>query len=222
MRKKTTRVKKSKPKRRKKYVPKKIAVDLPFNMNHPDLAPQVEFAFECGGKEFYRMAHEFRLPTGRYKFLDAFLIEHELRMTPKMFHDYLDRIENQINGRGGVIEISKIAVTVHNMRTHANLLFVPDTIKKLASVVYFDETEDLRDYDADYAKKKIALWETDEQYAFFLKRPIVELLNLEGISVTSLQTYIQSAQGQIEELTLDQSKQSLENSLKTETSKSNV
>src|SRR5688572_4917524 len=193
---------------KKRIVYKTPKVDLPFNLRHPDLAGHTELAFECKGKKFYRMAHEFRMPTGRYKFLDAYLLEHELRMTPKMFTDYLDKIEFDLNGKGGTINLTRIAITIHNMRTHANLLFVPDTIKKLASVVYFDDTEDLRDYDPEYGKKKIALWETDEQYSFFLTRPIVELLNLEGISVTSLQTYMDQAQIVLEELTLDQSKPS--------------
>jgi hypothetical protein len=193
---------------KKRIVYKTPKVDLPFNLRHPDLASHTELAFECKGKKFYRMAHEFRMPTGRYKFLDAYLLEHELRMTPKMFNDYLDKIEFDLNGKGGTINLTRIAITIHNMRTHANLLFVPDTIKKLASVVYFDDTEDLRDYDPEYGKKKIALWETDDQYSFFLTRPIVELLNLEGISVTSLQTYMDQAQIVLEELTLDQSKPS--------------
>jgi hypothetical protein len=194
------------------YRTKTPKVDLPFNLHHPDLAGHTELAFECKGKKFYRMAHEFRMPTGRYKFLDAYLLEHELRMTPKMFNDYLDKIEALLNGKGGVINLSQIAVTVHNMRTHANLLFVPDTIKKLASVVYFDDSEDLRDYDPEYGKKKIAIWETDDTYAFFLTKPIVELLNLEGTSVTSLQTYMNQAQIVLEGLTLDQRKPSSENS----------
>lgn len=208
-------LKKRKPANKKPRRPYRSRIpkaDLPFNLHHPDLAGHTEFAFECKGKKYYRMAHEFRMPTGRYKFLDAYLIEHELRMNPKMFHDYLDRIEAVLNGRGGTIKLSDIAVTVYNMRTHANLLFVPDTIKKLASVVYFDDTEDLRDYDTDYGKKKISLWETDEQYTFFLTRPIVELLNLEGISVTSLQTFIQTAEDTIKELTLDPQKPSLASS----------
>lgn len=209
-------MKKKIPKKRKpaskkpmrKYSAPVNKADLPFNMHHPDIAPQVEFAFECKGKNYYRMSHEFRLPTGRYKFLDAYLTEHELRMTPKMFHDYLDKIDNQVN-RG---ELAKIAVTSYNMRTHANLLFVPDTIRKLAAVIYFDETEDLRDYNPDYGQKKIKDWDEDGKYAFFLTRPIVELLNLEGISVTSLQTYIQSAEETIKELTIDPSKPSLASS----------
>jgi len=205
MRKKTPKARK--PKRRVKKI-RKPHTEQAFNIYHPDVNPQIEFAFECKGKQYYRMSHEFRLTAGRYKFLDAFLREHELRMTPKMFNDYLDKIEAQLNGRSGTIELSKIAVMIYNMRSHANLAFLPETIEKLASVVYFDETEDLRDYDPEYGKKKIAEWKEDGQYSFFLTRPIVELLNLEGISVTSLEKYMQSAQETIRELISDPSKPS--------------
>lgn len=203
----------------RKRVIKVSKKNLPFNLHHPDLAGHTEFAFSCKGKNYYRMAHEFRMPVGRYKFLDAYLLEHELRMTPKMFHDYLDRMESFLNGRGGQINLTGLAVTINNMRTHANVMFVPKTIKKLASVVFFDETEDLRDYDEQYGDKKIAEWEADGSYAFFLTRPIVELLNLEGISQTSLQTYMNFVETTLNALTSEQSPQSSGNSSATETSK---
>lgn len=158
------------------------------------------------------MAHEFRMPTGRYKFFDAYLLEHDLRMTQKMFNDYLDKIEAVLNGRGGTIKLGDIHVLVHNMRTHAKLAFVPSTIKRLASVVYFDDTEDLRDYDPEYGEKKIADWETDDKYTFFLTRPITELLNLEGISPESLQTYMRWAETTLKELTSAPQTPSSENS----------
>lgn len=186
--------------------------ELPFNLHHPDLAGHTEFAFECKGKKYYRMAHEFRMPTGRYKFFDAYLLEHDLRMTQKMFNDYLDKIEAVLNGRGGTIKLGDIHVLVHNMRTHAKLAFVPSTIKRLASVVYFDDTEDLRDYDPEYGEKKIADWETDDKYTFFLTRPITELLNLEGISPESLQTYMRWAETTLKELTSAPQTPSSENS----------
>lgn len=218
---KKKRTQKPKKIRSKPYRPRKVVTpkNLPFNLNHPDLAGMTEFAFECKGKKYYRMVHEFRMPTGRYKFFDAYLLEHQLRMTPEMFNQYLDRIDSILNGRGGTIKLSDIAVTVYNMRTHANLLFVPDTIKKLASVTYFDDTEDLRDYDPEYGQKKIAEWMTDETYAFFLTRPITELLNLGDTSLASLLTYMNWAETTLKELTSAPWPPSSENSSGTETSK---
>lgn len=175
--------------------------ELPYNLRHPDIAPNIEFAFECLGKKYYRMAQEFRLPAGRYKFLDAYLQEHEMRMSVDMLNAYIDKIEATINGRAGVIKLSDIAVVAYNMRTHAKLGFMPDNIQRLASVVYFDESEDLRDYDQKYGEKKIKDWLSDGKYSFFLTRPIDELLNIRGISVESLQIYISQQRAIITELT---------------------
>lgn len=191
--------------------------ELPYNMHHPELANQVEFAFECKGKKYYRMAHEFRLPAGRYKFLDAYLREHEMRMTLPMLETYLDKIEAILNGKAGTIKLSDIAVTVHNMRTHTKLAFLPETIYRLSSVTYFDDSEDLRDYDKTHGEKKIKDWLADGKLAFFLTRPIVELLNLEGISLERLQTYINQQEEIIKDLTSEVSTPSSEPLLKSET-----
>lgn len=193
--------------------------EIPFNVYHPDIEPNIEFAFECKGKKYYRMTQEFRMPTGRYKFLDAYLQEHEMRMDLNMLNAYIDKIEAVLNGKAGIIKLSDIAVTCHNMRTHARLGFMPENIQRLASVVYFDDTEDLRDYDPNYGKKKIQDWLSDGKYAFFLTRPIDELLNIRGISVESLAAYISQQSEIIQELTLDQQMQSSQNSSKDETGK---
>jgi hypothetical protein len=195
--------------------------ELPFNLHHPEIAQNVEFAFECKGIKYYRMSQDFRLPTGRFKFLDAYLAEHEMRMSVPMMLAYLDKIEGSLNGTGrnGQINLTTALVNIHNMRTHANLAFLPDNIERLASVVYFDETEDLRDYDPIHAKKKITDWKSDGKYSFFLTRPICELLNIQGISIESLETSIQASKIILRELTSDQQTPSLDNSSETETLK---
>lgn len=185
--------------------------EKPYNMHHPDLAGQVEFAFECGGKKFYRMSNEYRLPTGRYKWLAAALEEVELRMNLKTLEAYLDEMEKNLNGKKGDINLGKVWQIIYAMRTRTKLAFEPDTIKRLASVVYFDASEDLRDWDKKYAEEKIALWDKHESYAFFLTSPIEELLNLRGISVESLKNYISHTEAIIKELTLDHTTVSSEN-----------
>lgn len=195
--------------------------DPPFNIYHPDLSDKIEFAFECGptfGKrKFYRMksdvneTNEFRLPTGRYKWIDAFLAEVNLRMTVGTLHAYLNDIEKSLNGGKGEIRLDKAFQTIYNIRTRLNLGFDPQLVKNLASIVYFDETEDLSDYDKAYCDKKIRFWEKHEVYDFFLIRPIAELCNLNGTSVSDLKTYIQVASQMIKDLTLEPEKVSSEN-----------
>lgn len=191
---------------------KRRTKELPHNLNHPEYCERVEEAFECQGVTYYRMKHEFHLPAGRYKFLDAALMEVDMRMTLPMLVAYLDKIEAALNGKGGTIKLSDISVIVHNMRTHANLGFHPETVRRLAAIIYFDDTEDLRDYDHEYGTKKIEAWNSDGKLSFFLTRPIVELLNLQDTSVESLERFIRLQEEIIKELTSDPQTPSLENS----------
>lgn len=197
---------------------KKKRKDPPFNIHHPDLQDKIEFAFECGPtlnkRKFYRMkadvneTNEFRLPTGRYKWIDAFLAEVNLRMTSEMLQMYLNELEKHLDGGKGVINLSKAFQVIYAMRTRVNLGFDPNLIKTLASIVYFEETEDLSDYDKTYCDKKIKYWERYDCYDFFLTRPIAELCNLNGSSVHALKTYIQTAEQLIKDLTFEQGNQS--------------
>lgn len=192
----------------------------PFNIHHPDLRDKIEFAFECGPalnkRKFYRMksdendTNEFRLPTGRYKWIDAFLAEVNLRMTAGMLQTYLSELEKHLDGGKGVINLSKAFQVIYAMRTRINLGFDPHLVKTLASIVYFDESEDLSDYDKTYCDKKIKYWESYDCYDFFLTRPIAELCNLNGSSVTALKTYIQTAEQLIKDLTFAPENPSLE------------
>lgn len=192
----------------------------PFNIHHPDLQDKIEFAFECGPtlnkRKFYRMKadidsfNEFRLPTGRYKWVDAFLAEVNLRMTGDTLAAYLNELEKNLDGTKGQINLGKAFQIIYAMRTRTNLGFDPQLVKTLASIVYFDESEDLSDYDKSYCDKKIKYWEKYDCYDFFLTRPIAELCNLNGSSEHALKTYIQTAEQLLRDLTLGQGNQSSE------------
>lgn len=165
------------------------------------MAGKTEFAFECGGVKYYRAVKDFILPVGRYKFIDARLSEAELRMDLKTLKAYIEQLKKFLDGSQGTINLAKAFQTIYAMETRSNLAFEPETIKRLAAVVYFDETEDLRDYDDEYGQKKIAHWEKHGNYSFFLTRPIGELLNLSDISEASLQRYIQQVSEILKDLT---------------------
>ena len=86
-----------------------------------------------------------------------------------------------------------------------NLAFNIETIKRLASVVYFDETENLMLFDSEYGQKKVKEWEMHDFIGFFLQTPIKELLQLEGISETSLRNFMESQSQVLRDLTLNPS-----------------
>jgi len=182
-----------------------------YNLHHPDLAGKTEFAFECGGVKYYRAIKEYILPVGRYKWIDATLNEVDIRMTMPLLRAFMAKLKKNLNGSNG-IDLGEAFKVIYSIETRCDLDWEPETVKRLASVVYFDETEDLRDYDIEYGQKKIKSWEQHNNYSFFLTRPIAELLNLSDTSETSLQKYIQQVQEILKDWTLEPESPSSENS----------
>jgi hypothetical protein len=97
-----------------------------------------------------------------------------------------------------------------NLESRCVLPWEPASVKRLAAVLYFDETEDLKTYDKMHGMKKVEFWDKNKVKDFFLTRPIVELFGLRNISPTSLEAYIQETEAMIQDLTLDQPTQSSE------------
>lgn len=186
----------------------------PFNINHPDMQGRYEFAFEAGPIfrkiKYYRAVKDYMLPVGRYKFIDARLYAAELKMNLKTLIAYMDVLEKHLDGSKGVVTLSKAFEVIWAIRSRINLGFEPETIEKLAAVVYFDETEILNDFDEDYGETKIKFWREHKCLSFFLTMPISELLNLTDISEESLREYIAKASEIIKDLSFVAPTQSLE------------
>jgi len=155
-------------------------------MHNEQFAHKIEFAFEANGKKYYQFIEEFEIPAGRYKWISAYLQEHDLRIEPEVLSSYCDQIDTALNaGR-----LSEVAIINEKIRGRTKLAFSPDTIKRLASVIYFDETEELNDYSMSYGRKKISEWDKSDTVSFFLTRPIRELLGLSDTSETHLRNYL--------------------------------
>lgn len=211
---------KTKPKGRKTRVAKRRPVKPQqvakpdFNISHPDIAHMIEFAFEAGGKQYYRFKEEFRIPAGRYKYIYAYLRENDLRMSMENLREYVDAFKKVLSGGGkkNTISLEDLWKLVLNLESRINLGLDPEGIERLASVVYFDDTEDLSTFDKRHGADKIANWKQNNVTDFFLTKPIGDLLNLSDISLTSLQDYIKTSQEIIEELNSGLQKVSQENS----------
>lgn len=189
--------------KRKDYSPER------FTLNHPDIEGQTEIAFEVNMVKFYRFKKEFSCPAGRYKYIYRFLREHDLRMNLETLTEYVKGLKNCLNGgtKGKEILIGEAWRILHNMETRVTLPFDPEGIKRLSSVVYFTDDEDLSTYDYEAGNKKIKFWEENKTHDFFLTQPISELLNLSNFSQTSLEEYLNQASEILKELTLDQQTQ---------------
>lgn len=198
-----TKSAKKKPVKKSVTIKKRLkrAENPDFNLNHPDIRDVVEYVFTVAGVDYFQFKAEVEIPAGRYTWIDAFMREHEMRMSLDVLRGYIGALREQLSGELGEINIGNATILLYKMETRTNLAFSPETIRRLASVIYFDASENLKTYDQDYGKKKIATWEKHKFIDFFLCRPLKELLGLHDTSVESLQNYIIQSQQILADLT---------------------
>lgn len=174
-----------------------------FNIYHPDLADQIEEAFECGLIKYYRFKSEFRLPTGRYKYHYKYLQLNAIKTDPELLKSEVQEARSWLSGERKKIDIGNAMQVLYKIETRASLPFDPELARKLASVSYFTDDEDLSTFYEEHGEKKIAHWKEHNFNDFFLMTPVAELLNLKNISITSLEAYLTEAQDILQALTLE-------------------
>lgn len=173
------------------------------NIYHPDFKDNIEPAFKSRGVQYYRMKKETKIPFGRYRRMQEYLLEYDLRMKLETFIAYLDGLEKNLFGAVGTVNLNNAFKIINNMRARVSLAFTPQQAYNLASIVYFDDTENLYGYDEEHNKKKVAAWMEDKKVDFFYTRPLDELLDLRNFSETDLINFIQVSSGIINDLTSD-------------------
>ena len=173
-----------------------------YTISHPDFAPMVEEAFACAGKRYFRFKEEYRMATGRYKYYYSTLRELELKLSLSDLQKYVDAFKLVLDGgaKKKTISLNDLNKLVLNLESRIVLAFDTTTVRKLAAVAYFDESEDLTTYSDKYGEQKIKLWKDNNVYDFFLTRPIGELFNLKNISVASLEEDLNLIDGIIMDL----------------------
>ena len=168
-----------------------------FNIYHEDFADKVEPAldnedrhFEVDGVKYYRFKQDTFMPYGRYKMLSMFIKMVDLRMTPEIMMGFIEKIKTNISGEKGQVNLTKVFEAVLSMEARLKLTFEVETVYQYASVVYFDDTENLYDYDKKHNEEKTKRWMEANTLDFFYMKPMGELFNLKTISKQDLETYI--------------------------------
>jgi hypothetical protein len=152
-------------------------------------------AFDHGGVKYLMFDNTDEVPTGRMLAALAIYTEMEMRVDK----DYLDlhcrAMDKLINDNKKGINITYIAQLNMNLKERLNLMPLPDFVYKLASVVFFDETESKYSYDYAYNEKKIAKWKKDPATLdFFLSRLASELIPSLRSAGKSTHMYFQVAE----------------------------
>jgi len=192
--------------RTKKRTPVKPKPDVK-TLNHADYYGKTEFQFEAAGVKYYAFQNDVDMPTGRYMYIQNFLQEVSLRMNLDTLKDYIQAIRKNIDGSKGHVDIVKVAVLIDQLESRVELAFEPDTVYRLASCIFFDETELLTTYNIKHNESKIAAWKSEGTLDFFYKKPFEELTGLKGISPDVIRNYLEAVPKFAEKLTSEMREQ---------------
>lgn len=153
-------------------------------------------AFKHDGKTYYHFTDNAKSATGRAICAIAIYEEMRMRCTEDYLRKHVKATETLLNpAPGGKIELTEIAKINNNLKERLNLAPFPDHIYKLASVIFFDETESPFSYDFDYNRKKIARWKKDpELLDFFLTMQFQDLIPFSSMSKERVQNYFKMAE----------------------------
>lgn len=147
-------------------------------------------AFRYRGKVYYHFADSFKGATART--ICALAVYEELRMrcTAEYLKKHIEATRVLLNPSNGKIRLTDLALINNNLEERLNLAPFPDHVYKLASVIFFDETESPYTYDFVYNKKKIDLWKKDpEMLDFFLKMQFEDLMPYGNMPKESVKRY---------------------------------
>ena len=166
---------------------------------HKDNRHIIVPAFEFKGVQYYQIDDYMNIPCQRA--LEAIRVYEEFdnRCSKAFLLAQCEAIDNAVN-KGLLTEVARIN---KDIKDRLNMIYSPDLIINLASIVYFDENENPMTYEVDYNKKKVIAWREGGLDPFFWSLPLKELLpSLDFSKVDSLT--ITNLNKEIAQLTLHQ------------------
>lgn len=133
-------------------------------------------AFEVEGKTYSQFTDSFNIPSER-----AFAALHHYEKLMRRADDrYLKTFSEAIDGilsHPTIVKIGELSKLNNDLKERLNMFFPPNLIYDLASVLFFDETENPYTYDQAYAEKKISIWKKHKDITdFFLLMPFRSLI----------------------------------------------
>jgi hypothetical protein len=134
-------------------------------------------AFDHDGVKYLMFENPADVPVARMLAAQGIYVEMEMRADREYLELHCKAMDKLINENKKGINVTYIAQLNMNLRDRLNLMPLPDFVFKLASVIFFDESESPVSYDWGYNERKIAKWKKDpELLDFFLSRLATELI----------------------------------------------
>jgi len=146
-------------------------------------------AFVYQGRTYFMFDDIFSIPSIRGLQALDYYEEFNMRCTK----DYLTRwteSAEKILTDNKKINLIELGTLVKHLQERLKMIPVSDHIYKIASVIFFDDSENPYMFDRKYNKKKVDLWKKDpEVLSFFLQTPLKDLIPYLDSQKASLVTY---------------------------------
>jgi len=168
------------------------------NLYHPDYVGKTEVAFETGGVKYYCFTGDTSVRYGRYIIMQAFLQEYHLRTSLENLQKNIKSLKGWLNPTiskdgNGRMDLGKSLELLEIMDQQAQIAFEPDTVFRLASCMYFDDSEILTGYDRKYNEGKIKTWKETEAVDFFFHKLFQDVTGLTVSSKDALVNFLRAA-----------------------------
>jgi hypothetical protein len=125
-------------------------------------------AFRCGGVQYWQFAEPFNIPTERAFAASQVYEELEMRCTREVLEAHVAAIQTTLDAG----KLARAAELNADLRQRLDWLPHPDQLYRLASVLYFDASENPYRYEATAAQRKINRWKRYPIADFFLQQPM--------------------------------------------------
>jgi len=133
------------------------------------------------GTTFYKFDDFNNIPCDRGFHALSFYNEMDMRCDRALLLAALSIMRNELNSDKP--DKIKMGNVISSLEERVNYILEPECLYNLASVVYFDATENPYRFDYKYSKEKVQKFKSEEMDAFFLRQPIRDLMpsiNLSG------------------------------------------
>ena len=134
---------------------------------------KIDFAFEIDGVKYYCFDDAFNVPYERALTALTFYEEFRMRCTRDFLKLHVKATDEALN-KG---KLTNVAILNNQLKERLDFILEPKLLFKLASVIYFDESESPLTYDFKYNEAKIKKFEENKDTkAFFLQHHIQQLV----------------------------------------------
>ncbi len=148
---------------------------------------QVVLAFTSDGVDYYKFETGYNSYYDRYMAAMDRINEIEQRVDAK-YLDFHQKATDEYLNKGSLTNIS---ILNNNLKERRQYIFNQRLLYNLASVWFFDKSENCYTYDYEYADKKIARWRKDKNLlAFFLQTELAKYMPLPDTVKENLEIYL--------------------------------